>query len=89
VIPAPVAALSRIWDRLRPGGRVAVMEMSITETRLRPLLAPIARQLNKLGPGRADARPWDDLAPFGEVVSTRFLHLFYVCEVEKRGASAN
>ncbi|MGH2938207.1 MAG: class I SAM-dependent methyltransferase [Solirubrobacterales bacterium] len=84
VIPAPVAALSRIWDHLRPGGRVAVMEMSLTETRLRPLLAPIARQLNKLGPGRADARPWDDLAPFGEVVSTRFLHLFYVCAVEKR-----
>jgi ubiquinone/menaquinone biosynthesis C-methylase UbiE len=84
VIPAPVAALSRIWDRLRPGGRVAVMEMSLSETRLRPLLAPIARQLNKLGPGRADARPWDDLAPFGEVVTTRFLHLFYVCVVEKR-----
>jgi ubiquinone/menaquinone biosynthesis C-methylase UbiE len=85
VIPAPVAALSRIWDRLRPGGRVAVMEMSLTETRLRPLLTPIARQLNKLGPGRPDARPWDDLAPFGDVVTTRFLHLFYVCTVEKAG----
>jgi ubiquinone/menaquinone biosynthesis C-methylase UbiE len=84
VIPAPVAALSRIWDRLRPGGRVAVMEMSLAETRLRPVLTPIARQLNRLGPGRADARPWDDLAPFGEVVSNRFLHLFYVCAVEKR-----
>jgi ubiquinone/menaquinone biosynthesis C-methylase UbiE len=85
VIPAPVAALSRIWERLRPGGRVAVMDMSLTETGLRPVLAPIARQLNKLGPGRADARPWDDLAPFGEVVTARFLHLFYVCSVEKPG----
>jgi demethylmenaquinone methyltransferase/2-methoxy-6-polyprenyl-1,4-benzoquinol methylase len=88
VIPAPVAALSRIWDRLRPGGRVAVMEISLAETRLRPLLTPIARQLNKLGPGRSDARPWDDLAPFGEVATTRFLHLFYVCAVEKRGPAA-
>jgi demethylmenaquinone methyltransferase/2-methoxy-6-polyprenyl-1,4-benzoquinol methylase len=89
VIPAPVAALSRVWDRLCPGGRVAVMDMSLTETHLRPLLAPIAHQLNRLGPGRADARPWDDLAPFGEVVTTRFLHLFYVCSVEKRGTPAN
>jgi ubiquinone/menaquinone biosynthesis C-methylase UbiE len=88
VIPAPVAALSRIWDRLRPGGRVAVMEISLAETHLRPVLAPIGRQLNKLGPGRPDARPWDDLAPFGEVVSTRFLRLFYVCSVEKRDTSA-
>lgn len=87
VIPAPVTALSRIWDRLRPGGRLAVMEISLAETRLRPLLAPIARQLNKLGPGRADARPWDDLAPFGEVVTDRLLDLFYVCSVEKRGTS--
>jgi demethylmenaquinone methyltransferase/2-methoxy-6-polyprenyl-1,4-benzoquinol methylase len=85
VIPAPVTALSRIWDRLCPGGRVAVMEISLAETYLRPVLAPIGRQLNKLGPGRPDARPWDDLAPFGEVVTTRFLHLFYVCSVEKRG----
>jgi ubiquinone/menaquinone biosynthesis C-methylase UbiE len=89
VIPAPVAALSQVWDRLRPGGRLAVMEMSLAETGLRPVLTPIARQLNKLGPGRADARPWDDLAPFGEVVTTRFLHLFYVCAVEKRGTPAN
>jgi ubiquinone/menaquinone biosynthesis C-methylase UbiE len=87
VIPDPVAALSRAWDRLRPGGRVAVMDMNVAESPLRPLLTPIARQLNKLGPGRADARPWDDLAPFGEVVTHRFLHLFYVCSVEKRGFS--
>lgn len=84
VIPDPVAALQRIWAGLRPGGRVAVMDISLTETRLRPVLTPIARQLNKLGPGRADARPWDDLAPFGEVATDRFFDLFYVCSVEKR-----
>jgi ubiquinone/menaquinone biosynthesis C-methylase UbiE len=83
VIPDPVAALTRVWERLRPGGRVAIMDMSLTETHLRPLLAPIARQLAKLGPGRADARPWDELAPFGEVTTDRLLHLFYVCSVTK------
>jgi ubiquinone/menaquinone biosynthesis C-methylase UbiE len=86
VIPDPVAALSRVWDRLRPGGRVAVMDMNVTESRLRPLLTPIARRLNRLGPGRADALPLDDLAPFGEVATDRLLHLFYVCSVEKPGA---
>jgi demethylmenaquinone methyltransferase/2-methoxy-6-polyprenyl-1,4-benzoquinol methylase len=84
VIPDPVAALARSWDDLRPGGRVAVMEISLAASPLRPVLAPIARQLNKLGPGRPDARPWDDLAPLGEVVTDRFLHLFYVCSMEKR-----
>jgi ubiquinone/menaquinone biosynthesis C-methylase UbiE len=86
VIPDPAAALSRVWDYLRPGGRAAVMEMSLVETPLRPVIEPIARQLNKLGPGRADACPWDDLTPFGEVATTRFLHLFYVCTVAKQGA---
>ncbi|MBS1886704.1 MAG: methyltransferase domain-containing protein [Actinobacteria bacterium] len=86
VIPNPVAALRQVWERLRPGGRVAVMDLGITETPLRPVLAPVARQLNRLGPGRPDARPWDDLAPFGEVATDRFLHLYYVCAVTKAGA---
>jgi demethylmenaquinone methyltransferase/2-methoxy-6-polyprenyl-1,4-benzoquinol methylase len=87
VIPDPVAALSRIWDRLRPGGRVAVMDMGLARTRLRPLLDPIARQLTKLGPGRPDATPWDDLAPFGEVVTDPFLlDLYCICTVVKRTA---
>ncbi|HEX3736675.1 MAG TPA: class I SAM-dependent methyltransferase [Solirubrobacterales bacterium] len=84
---ARLPAATRAWERLRPGRRLAVMDLGLTETRLRPILDPIARQLIKLGPGHPYVRPWDDLAIFGEVVTDRFmLDLYYVCTVAKRTA---
>lgn len=81
---ARLPAVTRAWERLRAGGRLAVMDLGLTETPLRPLLDPLARLLVKLGPGHPYVRPWDDLAPFGEVVTDRFLHLYYVCSVTKQ-----
>src|ERR1700761_2990167 len=59
VIPADVrpAALDRAWESLRPGGRLVVLDGGIARTRLRPVIAPIARQLSKLGPGNPDTNP--------------------------------
>jgi demethylmenaquinone methyltransferase/2-methoxy-6-polyprenyl-1,4-benzoquinol methylase len=76
-------AANRAWAALRPGGHLAVMDLGLTETPLRPVLDPIAKALVKLGPGHAYVRPWDDLARFGEVATDRFHHLFYVCRVTK------
>jgi ubiquinone/menaquinone biosynthesis C-methylase UbiE len=87
VIPAEVrpAALARAWERLRPGGRLVVFDGGIARTRLRPLLAPIVRQLTKLGPGNPDTNPEDDLARLGEVVSERaLLDIYFVYTVTKR-----
>ncbi|HVS99076.1 MAG TPA: class I SAM-dependent methyltransferase [Solirubrobacterales bacterium] len=81
---ARLPAATRVWEHLRPGRRLAVMDLGLTETRLRPILDPIARQLVKLGPGHPYVRPWDDLAILGEVVTHRFLlDLYYVCTVTK------
>lgn len=78
------SAAERGWEHLRPGGRLVVMDLGLTRTRLRPLLAPIAKLLDKLGPGDAYSRPWDDLARLGEVVTVPFLlDLYYVCAVTK------
>jgi ubiquinone/menaquinone biosynthesis C-methylase UbiE len=66
-------ALARAWERLRPGGRLAMLDTGIARSRLRPLVAPIGKQLIKLGPGDPLARPWDDLAPYGEVATERVL----------------
>jgi ubiquinone/menaquinone biosynthesis C-methylase UbiE len=78
------AAADRAWARLRPGGRLVVMDLGLTRTRLRPLLDPIAKFLVKIGPGHPYVRPWDDLARFGEVVTVPFLlDLYYVCTVTK------
>jgi ubiquinone/menaquinone biosynthesis C-methylase UbiE len=79
-----VSAAERGWEHLRPGGRLVIMDLGLTRTRLRPLLAPIAKLLDKLGPGDAYSRPWDDLARLGEVATVPFLlDLYYVCTVTK------
>jgi ubiquinone/menaquinone biosynthesis C-methylase UbiE len=82
-MPEPKRALAAAWERLRPDGRLAVMDAGLTETRLRPLLDPIARLLIRLGPGNPYSRPWDDLAQYGQVAIERFMFIYYVCTVVK------
>jgi demethylmenaquinone methyltransferase/2-methoxy-6-polyprenyl-1,4-benzoquinol methylase len=82
-MPDPRRALASAWERLRPGGRLVVMDAGLTETRLRPLLDPIARLLIRLGPGNPYSRPWDDLAEYGKVSIERFMFIYYVCSLVK------
>src|SRR4051794_7886263 len=72
-MPDPKRALKQAWRYLKPGGRVAVMDAGLTETRFRPLLDPIAQVLIRLGPGNPYSRPWDDLSAYGEVAVERFM----------------
>jgi ubiquinone/menaquinone biosynthesis C-methylase UbiE len=82
--PSRAPALARAWEALRPGGRLVMLDTGIARSRLRPLVAPIVEQLVKLGPGDPLARPWDDLAPYGEVVSERaLLDIYCVYSVVK------
>ncbi|HEX4307182.1 MAG TPA: methyltransferase domain-containing protein [Solirubrobacterales bacterium] len=76
-LPEPRPALARGWERLRPGGRVVVMDMGLTRSRGHRLLDPIARLLVKLGPGDPYSDPWHDLAAYGTVETERFLAGFY------------
>lgn len=82
-MPEPKRAAARAWERLRPGGRLAVMDAGLTRTRLRPLLDPIARLLIRLGPGNPYSRPWEDLAGYGSVAVQRFMWIYYVCTLVK------
>ena len=83
------AAVNRAWNRLRPVGRLVILDGGIARTRLRPIIAPIARQLVKLGPGDPDVNPLDDLADLGEVVSEPvLLDVYFVYTVVKPPPSA-
>lgn len=84
VLPEPKPALARAWERMRPGARVVIMDAGLTDTRLRPILDPIARLLVKLGPGALYSRPWDDLAEYGTVATERLiLGIYHVSVVVK------
>jgi ubiquinone/menaquinone biosynthesis C-methylase UbiE len=82
-VESRVRAATRAWEHLRPGGTLAIMDLGLTRNRfLRPLLAPVAKLLDRIGPGDAYGTPWDDLAGFGEVAVEPFmLDLFYVCRL--------
>jgi demethylmenaquinone methyltransferase/2-methoxy-6-polyprenyl-1,4-benzoquinol methylase len=83
-LPDPRSALSRAWERMRPGARVVVMDLGLTQTRFARLLAPVAKLLIKLGPGDPYSEPWLDLAEYGEAETERFLaDLYYVSFVTK------
>jgi ubiquinone/menaquinone biosynthesis C-methylase UbiE len=83
-LPEPRPALARAWERLRPSGRVVVMDLGLTEGGLGRLLEPIARLLVKLAPGDAYSDPWSDLATYAPVQTKRFLFdLFYVSAITK------
>lgn len=82
-MPEPKRAVAGAWERLRPGGRLAVMDAGLTKTRFRPLLDPLARLLIRLGPGNPYSRPWEDLAEYGEVSIERFMWIYYVCSLVK------
>jgi len=85
VIPDPLPALAAAWKRLRPSGRLVVMDLGLTNTAFRGVLTPIARLLDKLAPGDAHSEPWNDLASYGPVAIERFmLDLYYVCVVQKQ-----
>ena len=89
VIPADVRpqALDRAWACLRPGGRLVVLDGGTARTRLGPIIAPIVRQLNKLGPGHPDVDAGDDLARLGEIVSESVLFgIYWVYAVTKRSS---
>jgi ubiquinone/menaquinone biosynthesis C-methylase UbiE len=83
-MPQPKPALARAWRRLRPGGRVVVMDAGLTESRFRRILDPIARLLIELGPGNPYSTPWSDLAEYGRVSTERFiLGIYYVSFIVK------
>jgi ubiquinone/menaquinone biosynthesis C-methylase UbiE len=86
VLPEPRPALALGWNRLRPGGRIVVMDVGLTGSRLHRLLAPIGWLLVKLAPGDPYSEPWDDLRARGAVETERFLlGFYYVSTVTKAG----
>jgi S-adenosylmethionine-diacylgycerolhomoserine-N-methlytransferase len=88
VLPEPRAVLARAWEALEPGSRLVVMDAGLTHARFARVLAPIVRQLVKLGPGDPYSEPWNDLAEYGEVRTERFLAgIYYVCFVERAEAA--
>lgn len=83
VIPDPKAALACAWERMVPGGRVVVMNLGLTQSRLHRLLYPLGRLLVELAPGDPYSEPWADLRSYGQVRTRRFLAGPLLCELDR------
>jgi ubiquinone/menaquinone biosynthesis C-methylase UbiE len=87
VLPDPARVLALAWERLRPGGRIVVMDAGLPGSLLGRLLGPPVSLLLRLAPGDPHSRPWDDLGRYGPVGVTRFMAgLYFICVVTKPAA---
>jgi ubiquinone/menaquinone biosynthesis C-methylase UbiE len=80
VIPEPRRALREAWARLRPGGRIVIVEGYLPDDIRGRILRPVVRALSAATVlGEVDRRPWDDLAELThEVATERFQFGLYV-----------
>ena len=87
VIPERREALRQAWARLRPGGRIVIVEGYVPEG-IR-LLRPVVRALSAATVlGEVDCRPWDDLAELADEVAIERLQLgLYVITWARKPAS--
>jgi len=84
VIPNPVRAIELSWARLRPGGRLVVMDAGLPDNRLGRLLGSVSKFHLWLTPGDPYTHPWDDLQGYRTVETERFLlGIYFVCAVTK------
>lgn len=87
VLPDRRATLARVWSRLRPSGRVVIMDAGLPPGGLGRLLGPLARAVSRATVlGDPDSRPWRDLADLGaaEIVTTRFqAGTYFVCSARR------
>ncbi|HEY7256089.1 MAG TPA: methyltransferase domain-containing protein [Solirubrobacterales bacterium] len=87
VLPAPRDTLATIWERLRPGGRVAIMDAGLPAGPLGRFLRPLAVAVSRATVlGDPDSRPWEDLAEIGaaDVETVRFqTGTYFVCSARR------
>jgi SAM-dependent methyltransferase len=79
-LQSPAQTLARVWESLRPGACVAIIDgkpPDIAEKYFRPFGAKV---LESLFMGDAELRPWENLERLGKIQMKRFvLGAFYVC----------
>jgi ubiquinone/menaquinone biosynthesis C-methylase UbiE len=83
VLPDPLGTLNAVWERLRPGGRIVVMDAAVPEGRLGRLLLPLASAVSRATVlGDPDSRPWEELEKVGAGdIDTVRLHAgtYFIC----------
>jgi demethylmenaquinone methyltransferase/2-methoxy-6-polyprenyl-1,4-benzoquinol methylase len=84
VLPDRRGVLSRVWEALRPGGHLVVMDAGLPASRLGRLLAPLGEALARVFPGDPYSRPWEDLAQLGSVETELFqLGTYFICVLRR------
>jgi ubiquinone/menaquinone biosynthesis C-methylase UbiE len=84
-LPDRDPVLDRVWEALRPGGRLVIMDAGIPNSALGRILAPLSEVVATIFPGDPYSTPWEDLSRLAEPVRTeRFqFDLYFLCSVRK------
>jgi ubiquinone/menaquinone biosynthesis C-methylase UbiE len=85
VLPDRPGVISRVWEVLRPGGRLVVMDAGLPASRLGRLMTPVGEALATVFPGDPYSRPWEDLAQLGHAVETDWFQFgtYFICIARK------
>jgi demethylmenaquinone methyltransferase/2-methoxy-6-polyprenyl-1,4-benzoquinol methylase len=89
VLPDRDPALDATWNAVRPGGRLAIMDAGMPDSRVGRLLSPAAELVATIFPGDPYSEPWRDLARLSQSVRIeRFqFDLYFICTAFKLAQS--
>jgi ubiquinone/menaquinone biosynthesis C-methylase UbiE len=89
VLPDRDPALDAAWNAVRPGGRLAIMDAGMPDSRLGRLLSPAAELVATVFPGDPYSEPWRDVARLSRSVRIeRFqFDLYFICTALKQSAA--
>jgi ubiquinone/menaquinone biosynthesis C-methylase UbiE len=86
IMPNGPAVLAHLWEYLKPGGRVVIMDARLPGGVWRRILYPFALLANRIVLGDPDHQSWRDLALLTDDVTVEPVqfHTYYICRATKR-----
>jgi ubiquinone/menaquinone biosynthesis C-methylase UbiE len=84
-LPDRDAVLDNVWEMLRPGGRLVVMDAGLPPSRVGRALTGVGELVARIFPGDPYSRAWEDLTRLSPTVATERFQFgtYFICAVRK------
>jgi ubiquinone/menaquinone biosynthesis C-methylase UbiE len=89
VLPDRATVLQKVWEALRPDGRLVIMDAGLPASPLGRMLGPVGEVIATVFPGDPYSRPWEDLTSLSPAVQREWFQLgtYFICTVRKPATS--